>query len=442
MSRKILFSPVGGTDPISAVNAYDGSLLHICRYYKPDVVVLYMSAEVLEAQEKDNRYKYCLQQLMELQHREMEIAAVERPELTEVQDFDFFYDDFREEIQKIYSGMEESDELLINVSSGTPAMKSTLMVLGTFGEYPCRLIQVVTPAKKMNEHQHRDYDVETLWELNEDNLPDAQNRCVEINCPSLLKLKQEEIIKQHIGVYDYQAALMIAESMPKTYTGKYIDLLKIGDYRIQLQLSETDKLSRQAGINVFPVRDSNKRKYFEYALMLQIKLLRKEYADFIRALSPLIADLFELILKNSCGIDVNDYCFVRGGLRKWDKYILTGNDAAANGIYNSILSEYSDFKGTGPVFSSQLLVIIQHNSTNTALLDVVGNLRDVESKVRNLAAHEIVSVTPEMIHRLTGYTPERIMRFVKNAFAYAGINVKTEYWNSYDDMNKMIMDSM
>ena len=195
MSRKILFSPVGGTDPISAVNAYDGSLLHICRYYKPDVVVLYMSAEVLEAQEKDNRYKYCLQQLMELQHREMEIAAVERPELTEVQDFDFFYDDFREEIQKIYSGMEESDELLINVSSGTPAMKSTLMVLGTFGEYPCRLIQVVTPAKKMNEHQHRDYDVETLWELNEDNLPDAQNRCVEINCPSLLKLKQEEIIK-------------------------------------------------------------------------------------------------------------------------------------------------------------------------------------------------------------------------------------------------------
>lgn len=47
-----------------------------------------------------------------------------------------------------------------------------------------------------------------------------------------------------------------------------------------------------------------------------------------------------------------------------------------------------------------------------------------------------------MIHRLTGYTPERIMRFVKNAFAYAGINVKTEYWNSYDDMNKMIMDSM
>lgn len=66
----------------------------------------------------------------------------------------------------------------------------------------------------------------------------------------------------------------------------------------------------------------------------------------------------------------------------------------------------------------------------------------MESKVRNLAAHEIVSVTPEMIHRLTGYTPERIMRFVKNAFAYAGINVKTEYWNSYDDMNKMIMDSM
>ena len=441
MSRKILFSPVGGTDPISAVNAYDGSMLHICRYYKPDVVVLYMSAEVLEAQEKDNRYNYCLQQLMELQHREMKIEAIERPDLTEVQEFDFFYDDFREEIQKIYSGMAESDELLINVSSGTPAMKSTLMVLGTFGEYPCRLIQVVTPAKKMNEHQHRDYDVETLWELNEDNLPDAQNRCVEINCPSLLKLKQEETIKQHIGVYDYQAALTIAESMPKTYTREYIDLLRIGNYRIQMQLSDTDKLSHKTGNNVFPVRDSSKRKCFEYALMLQIKLLRKEYADYIRALSPLIADLFELILKNSCNIDINDYCFTRDGLRKWDRYILTGSDAVANRIYNSLMTEFSDFR-FGPVFSSHLLVIIQNNSSNTALLDIVGKLRDVESNVRNLAAHEIVSVTPEMIQRLTGYTPEKIMRFVKTAFTYAGINVKTEYWNSYDDMNKMIMDSM
>ena len=31
--KKILFSPIGGTDPIS--NFRDGAMLHICRIYKP-----------------------------------------------------------------------------------------------------------------------------------------------------------------------------------------------------------------------------------------------------------------------------------------------------------------------------------------------------------------------------------------------------------------------
>ena len=61
MNQTILFSPVGGTDPISATNCRDGSLLHICRVRKPNKVILYMSQEVLENQKKDNRYLYCLE---------------------------------------------------------------------------------------------------------------------------------------------------------------------------------------------------------------------------------------------------------------------------------------------------------------------------------------------------------------------------------------------
>ena len=43
MGKKILFSPVGGTDPVSENNYRDGSMLHICRHYKPDKVILYLS---------------------------------------------------------------------------------------------------------------------------------------------------------------------------------------------------------------------------------------------------------------------------------------------------------------------------------------------------------------------------------------------------------------
>ena len=52
MNQTILFTPVGGTDPISLNNYHDGSILHICRFYKPDKVILYMSKEMLDFRRK------------------------------------------------------------------------------------------------------------------------------------------------------------------------------------------------------------------------------------------------------------------------------------------------------------------------------------------------------------------------------------------------------
>ena len=91
MSKRILFSPVGGTDPISSTNMHDGSLLHICRYYRPDVVYLYMSGEILENEKKDDRYMYCLHRLDAMQDRAAEYVRIEKPKLRDVQEFDFFY---------------------------------------------------------------------------------------------------------------------------------------------------------------------------------------------------------------------------------------------------------------------------------------------------------------------------------------------------------------
>lgn len=163
MNKIFLFSPVGGTDPISSTNCKDGSLLHICRVYKPDKVYLYMSYEMLEFQKEDNRYLYCLEQLSALQNRKMEYEIIERGRLKDVQKFDYFYEDFSTIIKGIIEEMDETDILLLNVSSGTPAMKSGLLVLTTLGEFPCKSIQVSTPEKGINEHTHRDYDVMTLW---------------------------------------------------------------------------------------------------------------------------------------------------------------------------------------------------------------------------------------------------------------------------------------
>ena len=292
MNRVILFTPIGGTDPISATNCKDGSMLHICRFYKPDKVDMYMSKEMLDYQEKDNRYRYCLDNLAKMQGREMEYEIIERKELTRVHEFDYFYQDFRTVISEIYKEIDETDTLLLNVSSGTPAMKSGLLVLQTLGEFPAKVIQVATPEKRINEHYHKDYDVEVLWELNEDNEEGCENRCKEIQCPTLSKIKKEEIIKKHILAYDYKAGLDVVETLKKEETESYRDLIYLASRRIMLDFNGVDEMIRKTGVQCIPVCTSSERKYFEYALNLKIRLKKGEYVDFIRAVTPIIVDMF------------------------------------------------------------------------------------------------------------------------------------------------------
>mgnify|MGYP000871239939 FL=1 len=105
MGRTLLFSPLGGTDPISNTNMYDGAMLHIVRHYRIDKVYLYMSREIIQYQEADERYTYCLEKLGESQNREIQYEMIRRPELIEVQDFEIFYWEFKEEIDKIRNEM-------------------------------------------------------------------------------------------------------------------------------------------------------------------------------------------------------------------------------------------------------------------------------------------------------------------------------------------------
>lgn len=448
MSRTILFSPVGGTDPISNYNCRDGALLHICRVYRPTDVYMYMSAEILAYEENDCRYSYCLDALRDKLGISMQYYKIRRPDLREVQDFDFFYNDFRKILASIFQEMEADDQLLINVSSGTPAMKSGLLVLMTLGEYRGKIIQVATPAKKMNEHRHEGYDVKTLWELNEDNEDGFENRCKEVQCPTLSLIKQEEIIKKHVHSMDYHAAIDAAEMIRDTFaqmdskekakSERVVKMLKMAYARQILDFKTFDALSKEFGVNLLPIREGGKRKYFEYALIVQMKAQKKEYADFLRALTPLLVGLFELILKECFGISIGDYTIQSKGVRKWD----VNGKLKDTELLSLLTAEYSNFKG-GPIYSDHLkALIVGQNNCDSNLADTVNVLRSVEEKVRNLAAHEMVCISEEEIEKKTGYKPEVILKKLKKLFAYAKISVSAADWDSYQNMNTWIISNM
>ena len=75
LGKKVLYSTVGGTDPIA--NFRDGSMLHICRIYKPDEVYLMMSQEISNHHRHDDRYRYCLNKLSEMINHKFNIHVIE-----------------------------------------------------------------------------------------------------------------------------------------------------------------------------------------------------------------------------------------------------------------------------------------------------------------------------------------------------------------------------
>ena len=96
----------------------------------------------------------------------------------------------------------------------------------------------------------------------------------------------------------------------------------------------------------------------------------------------------------------------------------------------------------GDVYSVHIKALIEYFSTDAQLKELICNLRLVEEKIRNTAAHDIVSVTERTIEDRTGFSAEKIMKMIQKLFSYTGIKIKKEYWNSYDLMNKAILEKI
>jgi len=434
----ILFSPVGTTDPIT--DNHDGAVLHICRKYKPKKVYLYLSKEMLELHQKDNRYCDALERLGKLLSHSFDVECIARPELTEVQVFDNFYMDFESLINGIKKEYPE-DNILLNVSSGTPAMKSALQLLAALSDGICIPIQVSTPNKKSNPRRDdiHQYDNEIYWELNEDNLDGYEDRCSISSTLNLMERIKKEIIKRHIDAYDYHAACTVAESM-NSIGDKARTLLQLARNRILLKQREVDKLRILFDELIIPVFNGEARKIVEYLLWLDIKLKRQEYADFIRGITPIVVNIMDLYLEKQMNIRIKDYC-VRKSSRGNDVYYLTRNELSKTEKGNRILAALDEhFHPYYDTFytAAQQTVIINAFSKDRDVIDRVNLLRLVEESVRNIAAHEIIYVDEEFIQKQSSYSTKQIMDALWYLLTKSVPSIPCSIWNSYDNMNQLI----
>lgn len=91
------------------------------------------------------------------------------------------------------------------------------------------------------------------------------------------------------------------------------------------------------------------------------------------------------------------------------------------------------------VYSDHLTAIIDEISSDAEIKRMTIEIRDVEKSVRNISAHNLISVTENWVKKYSGYLPMEIYNMLKNYVKKLQWNIKKEDWNSYDTMNEMII---
>ena len=444
---RILFSPVGMTDPVSPDRPrelgtfHEGALLQICRHYSPELVYVYMSQEALEHENSDHRYLHSLELLKADTGQSFEVKTIERPELVDVHLFDFFLDDFRELLRGIRAEHPE-DEIMVNVSSGTPAMKSALQILAAATDLNLRPLQVSTASRSANNP--RECNIGEEWPHNLDTAPDSPSRVEVSSNKNLLFEFNKKLLISLINNYDYHAARLLSERLQVFLSVEFRELMNAVTLRYDLKTEEAKKLFDKCG---HPELMNGTNVPAEYFMIVDLKVRKREYLDFLRALTPLVLEVFYDMAYKSLGTDLTKYTSPN------DKYFWNNRRLAGSKIDGKFDQQPKYHKrdgarpmmgGTFPkshVLSWHISNLSENLSRDEELVRRTIKIRAFEENVRNIAAHTMTSFTKEQIKKETGWTPEDMVKeLLSYIMDYTSIPADHSSLTVYDDINSRLIN--
>lgn len=432
---KVLFTAIGGSDPIKRM--LDGPMLHCLRVYKPDVVYMYFTKKMFEYETKDNRYTWAAQMLGEKLGHKFEIKKIERSDLIEVQKFDTFYDDFESIFDEIEHEYPDA-EFYVNASSGTPTIKSGLVITAAMSKRRINVIQVSSgETQPMHDRDHDDtYDKVEQWECNIDNGEAFVDRTSIVESDRFLAKVKKDNISKYIMAYDYNSALKMAEEIKDFIPQETIKLISAAVMRFRLDYNGVAKALSGTEYDIIPIKDDKKRNITEYFLWLGIVLAKGDYLSFIRGITPAAMALMEEAVEKVTPIgNIKNYCE-----KKNDRYLLTAENMQRSelgkemfdALNNAFKKGYNDSEYT----TAQLSVLINEFCVDKDVCKYAEIIRYAEKELRNQAAHTVIAVDNNIIKRRIDITAEELYNVIKKMAVKLGM-VPNKLWNSYDDMNEL-----
>lgn len=440
----ILFSCLGSTDPVRG--EHDGPMLHIVRRYRPDKILWYLTKEMQAVNEKDHRYELSIDYLKkQCPGYEPEILPPCYGGQEDASDFDGFYDAFYAELLNLSQQYPDA-EILVNLSSGTPQMKTTLALLSSTLKFRIRAIQVKNFEKRSGTSERttsQNYELECELELNEDAEPDAPCRCSEPRLTMIQRNKQRTQVESLLQRYDYEALLDIGEALPEAV----IPLIQHLADRCAYKPSAYMKAKGIRGIELYPAGAPNAASYSdyrelsEYILILKLMQCTGRYTDLVIRLNPLVIRLQKSWLAKE-GVDFSRFCYQgRQGEMIVDPERIYEADPD--------FAKWLDCRYGGGGFRKGPLNIVFCNymmewlkKTGTGAGMIFQKLEQLNSK-RNECAHNLKGVTEEEIQEVLGCSSAQLIKeligLLREIYPQ---HYREKLFSVYDDANQQILDAL
>lgn len=444
--EKILVSFVGDTDPYR--NDFDGAICHIIRH-EPEIkkVYLYFSKEMVKAQILNHRYTRAIKALspkveieiypkfnkldeyLNLDYKNIDDEMVKKIDeeleneeklIKDAHKFDVFYNEVYQILEDIRENEKiENIEILFNVSSGTPAMKSSLFLISileakkvTKAKKPLNthIVQVSTPEGKSNKDvKHNapktleDYKTENVENIvkNElcDILKDAEikDRHTYEECTKTTELILYNDVKELFEKCDYIGVSSLIEKYESVLPEKLRLLAEHLGYRVTGRIKEAEKIAKKLEMfgELYPIQNKNEKEIIEKFNIMKIKNTRDEINDWL-LISTSLEEVIYMKLLDLNGIKRDDYTKLnREKTREFDFNKLAESHKK---IYEKLKENINFDKRSKYINGKVLYKLIKVTDIvkDPEVRDRIENFENSRDK-RNNAAHTILYITREDI---------------------------------------------
>lgn len=438
----ILYTPAGDTDPIRA--GHDGAILHIIRKYKPRMVRIFLSKDMAEKEEQRHVYSKAIQYNVP----DCKIEFI-KTDITEVQ--------LMENLIPLAEGFLQlrqeypNEKIILNLSSGTPQMKSIISFLATDFENVLP-VQVNSPRRGSNRAAYATQDEDDIDEIikkNEDNSDNREDRCHEA---PLFLLKRYNIRHQLISLinnYEYSAAYALYNKNTDMFTDLTGQLIRHADLRSKLQTEKAFTVSKDF-VAKYPSKNAKINMLYEFFMVMWLRQKKGDLAEFIVKLTPFLFELLLYYFETQTDFKPENFCTRKNNINaSWkinrdmlaslSQDVLLYLDTMGKGVFRD---------GTNLSFYNMLNILHAlnekvANSKQETLLKLLDELRLVEDNHRNGLAHTITNITEESLASIAPYkNSEQIMDLIRKVFSKITAKEKLNISNLYDTLNQQIILSL